>query len=386
MVLIIPTFSVWLLLANFCFFFAAMAKDLLVLRCCLLGAYTNLFLNSILGLPPHGTYYNPNGPISIDGVACCIVIGFIHLYAIWRLWMDDSDIKLSEELEPVWRLFFRRAGVLKLEFNAMVGGSEIVQFKAGELVASGLDHKVNAYFVVSGVVSCQHEVTGPEMGGTPGSSPTIEKSVGAPIVTVESNCYSGMFCGVCIFSVFGIWLGEEALSLRSTAVTDCRVMIFHCSSLEAQAMRPPLVAAWKNLLLFEMAQSSSIVVDDHIQFFCSSGCREPEAFYHGSKSLDFSEFTADEAALMDARSSCGDDSWPILWFKWVRKTFNPFLGSGLRHANPMPMRGLQLRRQISHDGEDALLVKQHAKVNPKRAASSRSFKITEHEDADMAEQ
>lgn len=414
---VIPTFSVWLYLANICFLLAAMARDLFVLRCCLLLAYVNLLINSCMGLPHYGTIYNPFGPISIDGIVSCIVIGFIHVYAIWRLWMDDVDIKLEDEWEPLWRLFYRRTGVLKLEFKAMVHGCRIVSYKAGDIIATSLDHKVNAYFILNGVVTnccgaCVERQR--RLGSTANNTTTATTSVVAPapvegldeqeqehehvvassvyqsaIADAESeldseselesqsetagsdtvgddgvkSCntkhnptprYSGMFIAVHLFSVFCVWLseGEEFKDLHSVAQTDCRVLVFPCAALEAMAHRPPLVAAWKNLLLFGMAQARCSVPQAKCgrgHYFYSTGRREPESFYHGAPSLDFMEFTPDELEASGIGTGTGGGMIWMRLFVWVRRTFNPFLASGLRHGSPVPLHGAEFRRRIAEN-------------------------------------
>ena len=140
------TSSIWLIMANICFLLAAIAKDLIVLRFCLLVAYICLFFNSLFGLPFFLTAIRPNAPASLDGMLWAVLISSFHISALYRFISDEREIAIPEEFKAVWRFFYRRSGMHKLEFMHILDYGKIVHFCAGDSIADRHIHEKKCIF------------------------------------------------------------------------------------------------------------------------------------------------------------------------------------------------------------------------------------------------
>lgn len=336
----VPTFSYWLYGANVCFFLAACAKDVLILRTCLVGAYINIIINSITGLPGYGQYYSTTGSISIDGVVAGVIIGSIHLQAIWRLLKDEEVVPIRDDLIPLWRLFHRRCGIHRHEFNALMEYATIKEFKPGDYIASIPDHKTYVYFVIKGVVSNV---------GVPYCKNSMETHANQD-ETVISYRYSGTFLCVRLFSLFGVPIGENYTSLKSVAKTQCTILIFSLSSLKEMSARPAMTAAWKNMLLFQLAMYSRANITRKGKYCASTGQREPDSFYEGDLSLDFGEFSAEEIRILQHYNGSKSNIFLKAWM-WLKKSFSPCLASGIRHGSPVPLNSFGVKKSIVDEGD-----------------------------------
>ncbi len=91
----------------------------LQIRFWLLIAYIFLLLQGALGLPGFNNWTNVNGQFAVGIVAFAAAGCIVHTGALLLLLWDERHIRLkSEDEEQLWRLFYRRSGMNRLEFQA----------------------------------------------------------------------------------------------------------------------------------------------------------------------------------------------------------------------------------------------------------------------------
>ena len=72
---------------------------------------------ALTGYPRFGDL-NFKGTISADGIAWAVVCLALHLYALCQLVRDERVIRFrSDDEEQLWRFFYRRSGMGRLEFK-----------------------------------------------------------------------------------------------------------------------------------------------------------------------------------------------------------------------------------------------------------------------------
>jgi len=119
MVVINTPLSVWTQISSLSFSLAGNYSDLLIIRICLSSAYIFLFTNSILGAPiwPH---FRKEGHLQIDGILWSILNLYVHLSTVIRLFLDERPVKLKEQNEALWRVFYRTGGLSKKLFQQTI--------------------------------------------------------------------------------------------------------------------------------------------------------------------------------------------------------------------------------------------------------------------------
>ena len=315
-----------------------------------------LFLNAATGLPHFGKVVNPLGPASLDGMLWSSCIALMHAYAVYRLHLDDRPVSFPSPSihEPLWRFFYRRSGVHRLEFRILLRDHAVLkEYRAGETVADNDGHRTCAHLLVKGVVENRSVADVAVAEGRGGTSSTTTPT------TKTSVRYSGSMLSMHLFGVFGVKMGADFSDLTSVAKTSCTVLHFPLDGLVKMSTVPALASAWKNLILYQLASFSSANLYRDGVYLSSSGASEPPAFYEGLvTSLDFDEFTPSELALLKVRPPTGlvsSSSFfttassffsPKSWATYLSKSFAPLLSSGVRHGQPTPLHAAAVRNDV----------------------------------------
>jgi len=112
-------FSIWLQISSFSFFMAGHFSDLLIIRLCLTSAYVFLFLNSALG-GPLWPLLSLEGKVQLDGMIWALLNLYVHISTVARLFNDEVQVKLSQDEEALWRMFYRTGGLSEKMFQKLV--------------------------------------------------------------------------------------------------------------------------------------------------------------------------------------------------------------------------------------------------------------------------
>ena len=324
------TQCVWLILANVFFCASAFFKDILLVRLCLVLAYFNLLLQAVTGLAPFGQVVG-TGPVAIDGFCWSVFLIIIHVSALRVLVIDElRPVKLEADFEAMYRCFYRRCGIHRLEFKVIQDNSSKVQsFKAGDVVADDDAHAENLFFLVEGIVE------------------TRSSSLGASSVT---KAYSGHFLDTTPLNIFGVNLGSAfEARLESTALTHGKVLRIPVKRLHEMVNNSPpaLGLALKNLVLFQLSMQGNAVSQG--AFLDSSGDFEDGAFEFGAQSRDFAEYTEGELAQMKLKTS------PTAYLRWIWRSLGPSVPHGLRHTMPTPLYSDYTKAQVLHRANEIKL-------------------------------
>lgn len=75
------------------------------------------------GYPRWGSSFTLSGGVSVDGLIWAGACLLLHGFALGRLLLDERPIKFrSEDEEQLWRFFYRRGGMRRLEMQEVGGG------------------------------------------------------------------------------------------------------------------------------------------------------------------------------------------------------------------------------------------------------------------------
>ena len=129
-------FSIWIQISSFSLLMAGNFSDLLIIRICLSSAYVFLFLNSVLGAPLWPSLYNPD-KVQLDGILWAITNLYVHVSTVVRLLHDEVPVKLTEDEEALWRMFYRTGGLSQRMFKKTVANyCEVVTHQKDEKIST----------------------------------------------------------------------------------------------------------------------------------------------------------------------------------------------------------------------------------------------------------
>ena len=315
----------WIQLLNFFFFLAALFNDVLLIRLSLGGGFLFLMINALTGSPllpnvAYATDANGDVPIALDGFIWAAVTGFFHYYFIYYLLRDERDVKLeSPEHEAVWRFFYRRSGMRRLEFLEVVRHAEFLDFQAGESIVDSAHSVQYFHLVIEGLVHLE----------------TVYNDVPSPDVKL----HSGDFFDLEVGNVFGVRLGFESDAFEARAETKCRIMRWSFEEMNRMASHcaPAVASFWRNMLLYTMANELNRIHPGISKLGSLDSCGEPEdeALSQGGMSRDFTAGLDDEEK--------GEQPSVM---SWVLKSIRPFPIPGLRH-NALPTSGVTARNRVN---------------------------------------
>lgn len=336
-------------MANVCFLLAAIAKDLIVLRFCLLAAYICLFFNSLFGLPFFLTVIRPNAPASLDGMLWALLISSFHVYALYRFISDEREVVIPDEFKYIWRFFYRRSGMLPLEFQHIVDYGKIVQFRAGDFIADRQIHEEYIFLVIRGVVANNYGIGAVVAATATAATTTITTTTtcGAARSSHSIDKFSGDLLDMHLLGVFGVRIAPQVLlQLTSVAKTDCTLLSIPFAAIIQGSHSMATTNAWKNLLLYEVASDRGMLLRQDGLLYSSSGTEERTGLKDGSAiSYDFDELSAAELQEFghSKESLCRRVG---RLFSHVALSLRPCIPSGVRHTAPRPLHSVKLQREI----------------------------------------
>jgi CRP-like cAMP-binding protein len=318
--------GLWIQLLNLAFFFAALFNDVLLIRISLGFGFLFLILNALTGSPRlPNVFYSTNADgeiaISVDGLVWACFTGFFHYYFIYHLLRDERDVKLeTEEHASIWRFFYRRSGMRRLEFLQVLRHAEIIDYQPGDVIADPACSVQYFHLILEGLVELN----------------VVYNDVPSP----PMQLHSGDFFDLEVGNVFGVCLGFESDSFEAQAITKCRVMRWSFEEMNRMASHcaPAVSAFWRNMLLYTMANELNRMHPGVKQLGCldSRGEAEDEALVaRGAMSRDFT------APLQPDEQGNG----PSIW-QWVLRSIKPFPIPGLRH-NALPTSGVTARNRVN---------------------------------------
>jgi len=307
-----PVSGAWGHLANFWFFLAAIFSDILLIRICLVGGFLFLIINAFTGLPLEPDVFIstswPDGTIFLDLIIWSVVTGSFHVIAIWIHLRDERQLKLDDNEEPIWRYFYRRAGMPRTEFRMAFEKGDFVRYKAGDIIVAENDSLHHLHLLVDGLVEFQSAYNDRE-----GDARTL---------------HSGDLFDLEIANLFGVRIGFESDGFRARAVTNCLLVRWPFEAVQSMAAGPPALASyWRSLVLYQVAaelnrthlDASDLPSDSH-------GHLEDPDILSGGRSRDFTE------PLKDHELPPPTTFKSIL--QWLWRSASPFPPPGLRHNAP----------------------------------------------------
>jgi len=124
--------GLWIQISSLFFFLAGIYSDLLLIRLFLVLANIFLLINGCLGSPLWPSLVNENS-IQLDAIIWSALNIFVHLSSLIRLLLDERPVRLSDDEEALWRMFYRCGGLSKKIYqNTILSHFNVVQYKPGE--------------------------------------------------------------------------------------------------------------------------------------------------------------------------------------------------------------------------------------------------------------
>lgn len=207
-------------LANASFLVAALVSDVLLIRLFLCLAYLWLLISASLGLPKWPSM-EPTGGLAADTLTWACLCLFFHGFSLTRLLWDERRIRFqTEDEEQLWRFFYRRSGMGRLEFKQVLKYGSWLRVQAGKPIMAAHEAHLRFYVLVEGLASLQHAYHGVQ------EPPRLQ--------------YSGCCFDQNLLNLFGIYIHfekNEAHLLSVEATTDCLLYCWSAEDLTAMATR-----------------------------------------------------------------------------------------------------------------------------------------------------
>lgn len=219
--------SIYLQCASFCFLCAGNFSDLLVVRCCLLSAYSCLAINALMGSPLWPALHKP-GYISLDALFWCFCCLYTYACSIVRLLLDESHVRLTEDQEALWRMLYRLGGVSRKVFGYDITPCFTVQtFKDGQ----ELNLESHFYIVYKGLVHIEiHEDGKMVSSANDGSGCLFDfKSLGL----LHSHYHSKI----------------KNHKLKVTCITNVTAFEFAKDTIRSLASKPNIRSVWQTVFI-----------------------------------------------------------------------------------------------------------------------------------------
>ena len=314
-------------LSNIAFFLAAVFGDLLLLRFFLSMAYVFLLISAALG-QPRWPYVDSNGNIFIDTIVWATLSGALHIVSLVRLILDERRIKFkTEDEEQLWRFFYRRSGMGRLEMKQVLKFGHWQRVKAGDLILDPIGACSTLCLMVEG--------TG-KFAASSGVPDTVEHAVTEKLV-------SGSFFDMRLLNIMGLFIGFEGYGadkrFAAVAQTDCLVYQWTIDELNTMATQcaPAVGQAWRNLLATQIGLTFAWREMPHRPPGSSLGEPESRAVLFGMRSRDFTD---------PLRGYEGRKQWTMLGLlRSAVRSFHFLLPPGIRHNN-LPVHGVMARNRM----------------------------------------
>jgi hypothetical protein len=318
------------------FFFAAVFGDVLLIRFFLSLANIFFFASAFLGQPrwPSVEY---TGGIFLDSVIWSGLSGMLHILALIRLLADERPIKFrNEEEEQLWRFFYRRSGMGRLEMKQALRFGRWRRINAGEVILDPLAACCRLCLMIEGTGDF-----------TSASKSSIESGLvssdGTP--TISSKLFSGFFFDMRLLNSFGLYIGMEGLGhekwFAAVATSNCLVYEWTIEELNMMATEcsPALSHAWRNLIATQLGITFAWRETQSLPPIAGSGEAESPAIFFGARSRDFTD-----PLRGYERQNTGWCNFQGM-FKWLWRSISPLMPPGVRH-NDLPVHGILARNRI----------------------------------------
>jgi hypothetical protein len=328
-------------LSNASFFFAAVFGDVLLIRLFLSLAYVFLFAQAFLGQPrwPSVSY---TGGVFLDAVIWAALSGTLHILALIRLLADERPIKFkTEEEEQLWRFFYRRSGMGRLEMQQALQYGRWRRIHAGEVILDPLAACSRLCLMIEGIGDF-----------TATSRSTIESGFfntnggGGRLPSVSSKLFSGSFFDMRLLNSFGLYIGMEGLGSRekwfaAVAKTECLIYEWSIDELNKMATQcsPALSHAWRNLIATQLGIAFAWREMQSLPPIAATGQSESPAILLGARSRDFT----DPLRGYEQQGRRWWDGKGLV--KWLYRSIHPLMPPGVRH-NDLPVHGILARNRI----------------------------------------
>eukprot|EP00884_Botryococcus_braunii_P009883 jgi/Botrbrau1/18897/Bobra.177_2s0055.1 len=321
----------WGTISAVCFLLSAFFSDLILIRFWLLIAYIFLLLQGALGLPGFNNWTGFNGQIAVGIVAFAAAGCIVHTGALLLLFWDERHIRLkSEDEEQLWRLFYRRSGMNRLEFQACQKLGKWIRYKAGDVIfdvdAQDPEDCLSVSILVEGLVRFAP-------AGTPND---LEKA------HMWLNLYSGALFSFMACNCFGIFLGFETDEMGIVvAQSDVLVFQWQFTAVEklASGISPSTSGFWRNLLTFQMANElnrARYQAKGEKMAYSADGEPEEATYFTGGRTRDLT------LPLRDWEIE--RFTWCDFW-RWIFNSLSVVSPLGVRH-NALPKSGQLARGRL----------------------------------------
>ncbi|GAB4815350.1 hypothetical protein N2152v2_002396, partial [Parachlorella kessleri] len=307
--------------ANVCFLLVGLFGDILLIRLFLTLAYIFLLTGAVTGYPGWAGFTVTNS-VSVDGIIWSGVCLLLHGFALFRLLFDERRITFRlEDEEQLWRFFYRRSGMGRLEMKQVLKHGRWLRVPAGQRILCKGDSRSMLCLLVEGVAGLRTDYGG------------IEEC---------RLMFSGDMWDLALCSIFGVYVGfekdKDRALLGAVAHSDCLLYTWGAAELQmmATALSPAVAAFWRNFILCQLGLSFDWRI--HAGAEPMSGTAEPERpeYLKGARSRDFTDPL--RPYEMKRPSVAG-------FFRWLWQSLMPFLPAGMRH-NALPVQGVLARNRI----------------------------------------
>jgi len=318
------------------FFFAAVFGDVLLIRLFLSLANIYLFASAFLGQPRWPSVESTGG-IFLDSVIWAGLSGALHIIALLQLLSDERPIKFdNEEEEQLWRFFYRRSGMGRLEMKQVLRFGRWRRINVGEVILDPLASCCRLCLMIEGTGDF-----------TATSKSSIESglvsSEGTP--TISSKLFSGSFFDMRLLNFFGLYIGMEGLGhdkwFAAVANSNCLVYEWTIEELNIMATEcsPAVSHAWRNLIATQLGITLAWREVQSLPPIAGSGETESPAIFLGARSRDFTDplrgYEQQSTGWCNFQGVC----------KWLWRSISPFMPAGIRH-NDLPVHGILARNRI----------------------------------------
>lgn len=346
-------------LSNVSFFLAAVFGDLLLLRFFLSMAYVFLFISALLGQPRWPSVASTDAAF-LDTIIWSALSGALHIVALVRLILDERRITFkTDDEEQLWRFFYRRSGMGRLEMKQVLKFGRWRRVKAGEVILDPVGACSNLCLMVEGVGKFAAANGEPESG----------------VPAVTEKLVSGCFFDMRLLNVMGLYIGFEGYGpekwFAAVAKTDCLIYEWSIEDLNIMATQcsPAVGQAWRNLLATQIGLTLAWREVPNRPPGSSLGEPESNAILFGMRSRDFTD---------PLRGYEGRKQWTRTGLlKSAIRSFHLLMPPGIRHTN-IPVHGVmarnrmialkesQLRIAARTESEDGWRLKEDAEVSTLR--------------------
>lgn len=263
-------------LSNASFFLAAVFGDILLIRLFLTSAYVFLLVSAALGYP-RWPNVGSTGGIAVDGVVWATLSGSLHALALLRLLLDERTVRFcSADEEQLWRFFYRRSGMGRLEMKEVLKRGRWLHIPAGTTILDPIAAYSRLCLLVEGTAVF---VASKSTGGD-------EECPSSPIR--PTLLFSGSFFDMRLLNVFGIYIGFEAggdeKQFHAVARTDCLLYTWSIEELNELATQcsPAVSTFWRNVLACQLGITYEWRETPRLPPHSATGEREDESIFQGT--------------------------------------------------------------------------------------------------------